>query len=53
MVNDHIEVFSNQKRIAVIGSNSVDWHKIPKTTERLKEKIRDVIRGNDFFDNVF
>lgn len=42
---DHIEIFSKEKKIAVIGSAAVDWHKLPNTTLRLKEKLWTIQEG--------
>jgi hypothetical protein len=36
---DHIEFFSGKEKIGVIHGASVDWHKLPKTTTAIKEKI--------------
>jgi hypothetical protein len=36
---DHIEFFSGTEKIGVIHGASVDWHKLPKTTQAIKEKI--------------
>jgi hypothetical protein len=36
---EHVEFYSGRKKMAVIGSASPDWHKLPNSIERIKSKI--------------